>query len=202
MTPEAFQTATFVSRETIERFQYYAMLLYRWQARINLVSASTLPDLWRRHFWDSAQLWPLLPAHTQVLVDLGSGAGFPGLVLAILGVPSVHLIEADARKVAFLHEVARITGTSVTIHLARVETLAPWPANIVTARAVAPLNRLLALVAPYLSRPESKAIFLKGRTVGEELTTARKKWNMTITRNPSQSDPSGVILCVKEIFRV
>ncbi|KAF0137157.1 MAG: 16S rRNA (guanine527-N7)-methyltransferase [Rhodospirillaceae bacterium] len=202
MTPATFQAAAGVSRETMERLQCYAVLLCRWQTRINLVGAATLSDLWRRHLWDSAQLWPLLPVKIRGLVDLGSGAGFPGLVLAILGVLDVHLIEANARKSAFLREAARLTETSVIIHTARAETLTPWPADIVTARAMAPLDRLLALAAPFLTRPQAKALFLKGRTVEEELTAARKQWSMTVTQISSQSDPSGIILCVKKVHRV
>jgi 16S rRNA (guanine527-N7)-methyltransferase len=102
--PEDFAAATGVSRETIERLSAYAALLVKWQARINLVSASTLEDLWRRHMLDSAQLLPLLPEGTTSVIDLGSGAGFPGLVLAILGIPEVHLIESDQRKCVFLTE--------------------------------------------------------------------------------------------------
>ena len=133
MTPMAFQALTKVSREKIERLQCYAALLCQWQARINLVGESTLVDLWRRHFWDSAQLLQIFPRNYHCLVDIGSGAGFPGLVLAILREGDIHLVEANARKGIFLHEAARITRTSVTIHTARAETLTPWPADVVTA---------------------------------------------------------------------
>lgn len=202
MTAETFQEVSGVSRETLERLQRYVAVLEHWQKRINLVGAATLSDVWRRHVWDSAQLKALLPATTRVLVDVGSGAGFPGLVLALLGVPEVHLVEADARKTAFLREAARVTETPVILHAARVETLSPWPVDVVTARAVAPLESLLALVAPFLSRPEALGVFLKGRNVEEELTMARKQWRMTVARIPSQSDSSGTILCVKEVYRV
>ncbi|VBB69630.1 rRNA small subunit 7-methylguanosine (m7G) methyltransferase GidB [invertebrate metagenome] len=202
MTPTMFQALTGVSRETMEQLQCYATLLCQWQTRINLVGPATLGDLWRRHLWDSAQLGPLLPVHARVLVDFGSGAGFPGLVLAILRGGDVHLIESDARKGVFLREAARVTGASVTIHTARAETLAPWPTDVVTARAVAPLGRLLFLMAPFLSRPDSVALLLKGRTAAEELATVRKQWSMTATQRPSRSDPSGIILCVREVRRV
>lgn len=201
MTPAAFQEVSGVSRETLERLQRYVAVLSHWQKRINLVGTATLADVWRRHVWDSAQLKPLLPAETRVLMDVGSGAGFPGLVLALLGVPEVHLVEVDARKSAFLREAARVTDTPVILHTARIETLSPWPVDVVTARAVAPLGSLLTLVAPFLSRPEALGVFLKGRNAEEELTTARKQWRMTVTRIPSQSDPSGVVLCVKEVYR-
>ena len=110
-----------VSRETLARFEAYAELLTRWSARINLIGRDTVADLWRRHFLDSAQLRPLVPDDTQSLIDLGSGAGFPGLVLAILGVPGIELVEADSRKAAFLREAARVTKANVTIRTCRAD---------------------------------------------------------------------------------
>jgi len=132
-----------VSRETRERLNTYAELLRKWQRSINLVGPKTLDDLWNRHFVDSAQLLPLIPPTARVLVDFGSGAGFPGLVLAILGMAEVHLIESDQRKATFLREVARATGTPVTVHAKRIEQVTPFPADIVSARALAPLGDLL-----------------------------------------------------------
>ena len=119
--PEGFAELVPVSRETLARLGAYAELLTRWSARINLVGRDTLPDLWRRHFLDSAQLHRFFPESTRSLIDLGSGAGLPGLVLAILGVPGVELVEADSRKAAFLREAARVTGTEVTIRPIRPE---------------------------------------------------------------------------------
>src|SRR5437660_4118565 len=123
LSPAEFAAATGVSRETLPRLDAYAELLRRWSPRINLVAASTLDDLWRRHFLDSAQLLPLVPSAARSLIDLGSGAGFPGLVLAILGVPGVELVEADSRKCAFLREAARIAAAPVMIRNARIESL-------------------------------------------------------------------------------
>jgi len=145
----AFQAATDVSRETLVQLQRYADLLQKWGKRINLVGPSTLDDIWRRHMLDSAQLWPHLPADTRVLVDFGSGAGFPGLVLAIMGVPEVHLIESNQRKCVFLREVARATGVNVTVHSTRIEAVAGFPAAVVTARALAILAILRALGRPF-----------------------------------------------------
>ena len=138
LTAEAFAVRCDVSRETLSRLRRYDALLRRWQKAINLVSADSLTDAWRRHFWDSAQLLPLIPAGTRSLLDVGSGAGFPGLVLAILGVEGVTLVESDGRKCAFLREVARETGTRVTILADRLERLADriQPPDIITARAV------------------------------------------------------------------
>ncbi len=182
------------------RLETYARLLERWTGPVNLVSRASLGDLWRRHMLDSAQLLPLLPPGARTVVDLGSGAGFPGLVLAILGVEDVHLIDRGARKCAFLREVARATGTAVTVHAAPIEALRPWPADIVTARACAPLVRLLGYAEPFIET-RGVGLFLKGRTVGRELTTARKTWHMTVERFRSSTDPSGTILRMRDLSR-
>jgi 16S rRNA (guanine527-N7)-methyltransferase len=120
-TPEAFQAAFNVSRETLERLKAYADLLIKWNARINLVSPDTIPILWDRHITDSAQLFRFIPQNTPNLLDVGVGAGFPGLVLSIMGIKEVHLVESDQRKIAFLREAARLTGAHVTLHGARIE---------------------------------------------------------------------------------
>ncbi len=193
LTPVEFQAIHYVSRETLTRLETYADLLSRWQGPVSLVSRRSLDDLWRRHMLDSAQLWPLLPATTRVVVDLGSGAGFPGLVLAILGVPEVHLIESNARKCAFLREAARLVAAPAVVHRSRIEDLAPFRADAVTARAIAPLPKLLGLAAPFLG-PDGVCLFLKGGRVKEELTEAAKLWHMTVERVQSISDPSGTVL--------
>ena len=195
-----------VSRETSERLEIYAALLCKWQQRINLVSGSTLADLWRRHMLDSGQLFRYLPTATRVVVDLGSGAGFPGLVLAAMGVPEVHLVESDVRKCAFLREAARAMAVPVTVHTARIEKVAPFSADVVTSRALAPLSELLDYAAPFFLHPEDRAkpgecLFLKGRTGEDELTVALKEWNMVIERHTSLSDPDGLILRLSEVSR-
>ena len=187
-----------VSRETLARLEAYAALLAQWSARINLVGGATLADPWRRHFLDSAQLRPIVPATAQTLVDLGSGAGFPGLVLAILGVPGVELIEADSRKAAFLREAARVTETSVTIRPCRIAAAPPHPADVVTARALAPLDRLLDMARPFLG-PDTLCLFLKGERAAAELTLARRRWTMAATLGPSVSDPRGVVLSLRQL---
>ncbi len=188
-----FQAETGVSRETVARLAAYGDLLRRWQDRVNLVSATTLDDLWHRHMFDSAQLLPLLPAGARTLVDLGSGAGFPGLVLSIMGVPEVHLVESNQRKAAFLREAARVSGANVTVHATRIEALRPFPADVVTARALAPLDRLVAYAAPFLAAG-GICIFPRGRGVENELTALDEIWKMCLVRVPSRTDPSATIL--------
>jgi 16S rRNA (guanine527-N7)-methyltransferase len=143
----AFQKSTNVSRETLTQLEAYAELLLKWQPKINLISGKTIPELWTRHFLDSAQLIELCPPGATTLIDLGSGAGFPGLVLAIMSTMTVHLIESDTRKSAFLREAARIAGVSdrVTVHPARAEAVDLPPAAIISARALASLSDLLPL---------------------------------------------------------
>lgn len=200
--PEEFAAASGVSRETLARLKAYAGLLADWNARHNLVSAASLADVWRRHFWDSAQLAPFIPADTMGLVDLGSGAGFPGLVLAILlrerpGFRTV-LYEATAKKCAFLAAAAQATGAPVEIRNARIEQAKPEPFGVVTARACAPLAKLLAYAQPFQGSGTVN-LFLKGQSVASELTEARKSWRMQLVRHQSRSDPSGTILEIREL---
>lgn len=196
--PAAFVDRLHVSRETLDRLTAYAELLRRWQARINLVSPTTLDQLWERHFLDSAQLYPLLPSGR--VADLGSGAGFPGLALAVMGAPDVHLVESDSRKCAFLREAARVCGVAVTIHNRRIEQVAPLGAATVTARALAPVATLLDWAQPHLS-PGGVCLFLKGRNVDDELAEAASAWTMRIERFPSLTDPAASILRLSEISR-
>ena len=198
--PEGFAELVPVSRETLARLEAYAELLIRWSARINLVGRDTIHDLWRRHILDSAQLHRFIPNLTQNLIDLGSGAGLPGLVLAILGVPGVELVEADSRKAAFLREAARVTGAEVTIRPCRIQAVPPHPVDIVTARACAPLDRLLDLAAPFLA-PETLCLFPKGERYNEELTLARKAWTMNVSVEQSLSDRRGVVLRLQQVAR-
>jgi 16S rRNA (guanine527-N7)-methyltransferase len=198
--PDGLAGLVAVSRETLARLEAYAELLTRWSARINLVGRDTLPDLWRRHILDSAQLHRFIPGSAQNLIDLGSGAGLPGLILAILGVPGVELVEADSRKAAFLREAARITGAEVMIRPCRIQAVPPHPVDVVTARACAPLDRLLALAAPFLA-PHTLCLFPKGERFNEELTLARKASTMDVSVEPSLSDRRGVVLRLQQVAR-
>jgi 16S rRNA (guanine527-N7)-methyltransferase len=193
MTPATFQRLAAVSRETLERLELYHQLLSRWQSKLNLVGPTTLADPWRRHFLDSAQLRSLLLESTRTVVDLGSGAGFPGLVLAIIGGYQIHLIESDQRKVAFLREVAAATAAAVTIHPTRIEAAPPLSADVVCARALAPLARLLDYAIPFLGA-HSVCLFPKGRQVETELAEAGLRWSFTVERFASLSESSGQIL--------
>ena len=198
--PQGFAELVPVSRETLSRLEAYAALLTQWSPRINLVGRDTIADVWRRHILDSAQLRAFVPERARGMIDLGSGAGFPGLVLAILGIPGVELVEADSRKSAFLREAARITEAQVTIRSCRIQSVPPHPVDVVTARACAPLDRLLDLARPFLA-PDTACLFLKGERVEEELTLARKRWTMTASVEQSLSDRRGVILRLQQVAR-
>ena len=202
--PEWFAEATGVSRETLDKLTAFVDLLRTWQIRKNLVSESSLSDVWRRHLLDSAQLFPLLDEDDEI-VDLGSGAGFPGMVLAIMGMQNVRLVESNQGKCAFLQAAADLTATPVEIWSDRVEVLGKGAlagvADVVTARAVGPLTRLLPWIAP-LIRPGGCAMLLKGARTDEELAAARVGWRMRAHRLPSRSGPSGTILRLEDIRRV
>jgi 16S rRNA (guanine527-N7)-methyltransferase len=197
--PNEFAARTGVSRETLARLKAYADLLADWNARHNLVAKSTLPDLWHRHMWDSAQLLPLIPPAAHTLADLGSGAGFPGLVLAVMRPDlKITLHEATTKKCAFLQAASDRMGVKVDIHNARLEDLIRQPFDVVTARALAPLPLLLGY-AHRFTGPNTVCLFLKGQNVGAELTEASKYWSMKASQVQSQTDPSAAIVTVREL---
>jgi 16S rRNA (guanine527-N7)-methyltransferase len=183
--PEDFVEVFKVPRETIHRLARYAELLAHWQKTTNLVAPSTLPQLWSRHFADSAQL-RTLAQNPRLCLDLGSGAGFPGLVIAILqsGTPDfhMHLVESNRKKCAFLAEAARETKAPVEIHAMRIEALAEsahsLELDVVSARALAPLPRLFELASPFFG-PRTRGLFLKGREAEAEIAQAREAWDFT-----------------------
>jgi 16S rRNA (guanine527-N7)-methyltransferase len=183
------------------RLETYAALLEKWQKKINLVGKATLDDPWRRHFLDSAQLFPLIPENAATLMDLGSGAGFPGLVLAALRPElTVTLIDSDARKGVFLREAAREMGVPVTVLTGRIEAATPMPADVVTSRALAPLATLLSYAHPF-RKAGTTCLFLKGKRVQDELTAAREEWTMSASVTPSLSDPQGAIVRITDFSR-
>lgn len=195
-----FARVSGVSRETLSRLSAYVDLLEQWNRRINLVGRNTMGDVWRRHILDAAQLYPLLPPRTRVVVDLGSGAGIPGLILAAMGVSEVHLIESDQRKAAFLREAFRVMDVPAIIHPERIEKVPHFAADAVTARALADLGELLDLSEKFLT-PRTLCLFLKGASFEEELAAAQALWAMKIERFPSRSDPTGSILKLEGLRR-
>ncbi len=200
---EDFAAVMAVSRETRLLLEAYAEMLRDWNSRHNLVSESTLPALWHRHMLDSAQLEPLLPPNARTLADLGSGAGFPGLVLAILRRDRlmVTLFEATKKKADFLTAVAKALSLSVAVRNDRIETAPPQIFDMVTARAVAPLDALLAYAHKFAG-PKTICLFLKGQTLDLELTQAERHWKMTIQKHPSKTHPLGVILEIRDLHHV
>lgn len=202
MTPAMFREATDVSRETLDRLTAFADCLTRWQQRMNLVGRGTMQDLWRRHMLDSAQLVRYMPPTARSLTDLGSGAGFPGLVLAIMTGIETHLVEADGRKAAFLREAARHAEVAVEIHNVRIETLKPWPCDVITARALSPLPKLLSYAWPFFEISNDATpvcLFLKGAAWQRELTAATKMWHMRVENALSTTDPSGCVLVLRDL---
>jgi 16S rRNA (guanine527-N7)-methyltransferase len=196
--PDAFARMLDVSRETMDRLKAYVELLVGWNRRINLVSRNTIGDIWRRHILDSAQLYPHIQTQARILVDLGSGAGLPGLVLGIFGVPELHLVEADNRKVAFLKEALRVSGTKGQVHAARIDRVKPIAADVITARALAPLSELLTLSQRF-RKTDTRCLFLKGSQTEAELSEATRAWMMRIERFRSLSDPTGCILQLEDV---
>ena len=202
--PEEFRATTNVSRETMDRLSAYAHLLANWQAKTNLLGPSELRHLWQRHMLDSAQLADLAPAQAKIWADLGSGAGFPGVVLAVMlnerSGFHIHLVESNARKAAFLRESVRITGAPATIHNARAEELAPLLAEVVTARALAPLPELLDFFERHGGH-DSSALFLKGKGVDTELTAAGNAWSLDAELLPSATGSGGQIVRIRSAKR-
>jgi 16S rRNA (guanine527-N7)-methyltransferase len=198
-----------VSRETAARLDRFAALLLSWQKKINLIGASTVSSLWCRHIGDSLQLLSLVHTerHAAIWVDLGSGAGFPGLVIACaladVDGAQIHLIESNAKKAAFLREAIRETAAPATVHAGRIEELGPRlapVADVVTARALAPLTELLRLAEPFLTN-DAQALLLKGQDVDAELTEAAKYWNIEADIVPSRTSAKGRILIVRGLSR-
>ena len=195
-----------VSRETADRLDRYIALLLEWQAKTNLVAPSTLPHLWTRHVADSLQLLDLAPS-AKVWIDLGSGGGFPGVVLACAlaetSGASIHLVERIAKKAAFLREAVRVTSSPGTVHLAdigdTVDRIA-GPIDCVTARALAPLHQLIGFAEPWVKKG-AKALFLKGQDVEAELTEATKYWNIEPKLHASRTGGQGWIVELGSIER-
>ena len=192
-----------VSRETTERLQIYSDLLQSWTKKINLIAPSTVPDLRRRHIEDSTQLFPLAQKGWKKWADLGSGGGLPGIVIAILAAEAelgreVILVESDARKCAFLRAALRETGVPGQVVQARVEELSPLMADVVSARALAPLKKLIGYARPHLN-PGGTALFPKGRQAQAEIDEALERWSFACEKHSSNTDADGVILRIGDL---
>jgi 16S rRNA (guanine527-N7)-methyltransferase len=195
-----------VSRETEERLDRFVALLEEWQAKMNLVAPSTLPNLWTRHIADSLQLLPLAPSG-RTWMDLGSGGGFPGAVLACafaeMPGATIHLVERNTKKAAFLREALRVTSAPGIVHLSNIEdTVDRFAGRIdcVTARALAPLHQLIGFTEPLLTKG-AKALFLKGQDVEVELTEATKYWNIESRLHASRTGGHGWIVELDHVER-
>lgn len=195
-----------VSRETLDRLDSFVALLLEWQVKTNLVAPSTLPEIWSRHIEDSLQLFDVAPEPSR-WVDLGSGAGFPGIVMAILlrDRPNAHvaLVDSIDKKAAFLRAVIRATGIPATVHATRIEESSAIlsTAEAVSARALAPLDRLCGFVAGHI-RPDVPCFFAKGRAHDEEIIDASRQWRFNVVRHPSVLGDESVLLEVRDIQAV
>ena len=189
-----------VSYETFDKLCLYYDLLIKWQNKINLISSDTIDHIWERHFLDSAQLINYLPEPNGNIIDIGSGAGFPGMILAVMGIPNIHLIESDGKKISFLREVARITNSNVTIHHDRVEDINIENCKIILSRAVTDLTQLLNLIEKNVSH-ETISLFHKGKNYSNELEEAKNNWSFEHQIFPSITGHNGVIIKLSHIKR-
>ncbi|WP_299846594.1 16S rRNA (guanine(527)-N(7))-methyltransferase RsmG [uncultured Roseovarius sp.] len=200
------QSVPNVSRETNERLEHYAALLRKWNPSINLVSKSTIENLWSRHILDSTQILDLAPHPVSHWADLGSGGGFPGLVVAILametGSPTkTTLVESDARKCTFLRTVIRETGANAEVLNDRIENIPPLDVDVLSARALADLSTLLEFTERHML-PKGMALFPKGETWQKELTKAQSKWQFETQFAKSETEAGPVILRITGVSRV
>ena len=194
-----------VSRETYDKFKIYYETLIKWQRSINLISNSTLDSIWNRHILDSAQLYKYTQNMKGNILDFGSGAGFPGLVLAMMGNENINAVESDEKKCIFLKEVARLSDTKINIHNSRIEKLKFINPELITARALAPLIKLIEYIENYMKQGDNlrknlpKLLFLKGKNYKQELLELKKIRNFDVTVCSSLSDEYGKILNIKNI---
>lgn len=201
-TADDFADETNVPRGTLLDFMGWQTSLIKWNKRINLVAPKEIGLFWHRHAFDCYQLNQYLPKKWDRLVDLGSGGGFPGLSLGIFakhrGSGEVHLVESVGKKASFLKTVARELGLPVTVHIERVEALAPLEADIITARAFAPLPKLFAYAAPHL-KPGAMLVLPKGEAADNEIKAAEQDWSFEVEAFKSATDPSASILRITEL---
>jgi 16S rRNA (guanine527-N7)-methyltransferase len=204
-TSDKLELSVRVSRETLRKLEAFVELVQRWNAAINLIARSTVADVWNRHIVDSVQLIRFCPPQARVWLDMGSGGGFPGLVVAVLAqehVPAlrVALVESDKRKAAFLQQAARELQVDCTVHCARIEAMAPQAADVVSARALAPLEQLIGFAARH-STTDGLGVFPKGVSFAEEVATARRTWRFDIETHASAVKSGAALLLVRNIDR-
>ena len=190
--------ASTVSRETIERLDHFEGLLRKWNPKINLISKNDVDQIWQRHILDSTQVFQHAVPPFQTWFDFGSGGGFPGIMCAVLAAErfpeaAFHMVESDIRKAVFLRQVATELHLSAKVHSVRIEHLDAGSADVISARALAPLSELLKLSVPHAAR-HAQLLFPKGRNAETELTHAHLSWNFEVDRIPSLTDPDALIL--------
>ena len=189
-----------VSRETYDKFKLFEETLIKWQRSINLISKSTINNIWFRHLLDSSQLYPFISKTKGNILDFGSGAGFPGLVLAIMGHKKICLVESDQKKCTFLREVAMLCETEVSIFNTRIENLEYKDVDLIMSRALAPLSKLIDYVELFIDKSPSKKksfpnmLFLKGKSYKQEISDLHKNKNLFFYEYPSLTDKYGKIL--------
>lgn len=204
-TYNKFCSHIIVSRETYEKLCMFHKTLMKWQNSINLISKNTIKNVWERHFLDSAQLYKFVKGVEGNIIDFGSGAGFPGLVLAIMGKKNIHLVESDYKKCVFLKEIAMLTETDITIHNCRIEDLNFINVDLITCRALAPLSKLIEYVEIFInksvaeSRASPKLLFLKGKSYYSEVMQLSKNKKISFKEYPSITDVHGKILYIYKV---
>ena len=204
-TYEKFSSNVFVSRETYEKLCVFKKVLIKWQNSINLISRSTINNIWVRHFLDSAQLYTFVRHVEGNIIDFGSGAGFPGMVLAIMGKKNIHLVESDYKKCVFLKEIAMLTETDITIHNCRIEDLSFINVDLITCRALASLSKLINYVEIFTNKSLGekkelpKLLFLKGKSYYSEVIELSKNKKISFEKYPSITDTDGKILYINKV---
>ena len=204
-TYNKFCSHVFVSRETYEKLCVFHKILIKWQNSINLISKSTVKSIWERHVLDSAQLYKFVRDIEGNIIDFGSGAGFPGLVLAIMGKKNIHLVESDYKKCVFLKEIAMLTETDITIHNCRIEDLSFINVDLITCRALASLSKLIDYVEIFINKSLGekqkfpKLLFLKGKSYFSEIIELKKNKKISFKEYPSITDVHGKILYINKV---
>ena len=204
-TYDKFCAHVTVSRETYKKLCLFHETLIKWQNSINLISNSSIKNIWERHFLDSAQLYTFIRGVDGNIMDFGSGAGFPGMVLAIMGKKNIHLVESDYKKCVFLKEIAMLTETDITIHNCKIEDLGFINVDLITSRALAPLTKLITYVEIFINKSLEKKIifpkllFLKGKSYYTEVLEASKNKKIFLKEYPSITDRQGKILYIKKV---